>query len=621
MKTRHRMPFGTELLDGGGVAFRLWAPSEPAVELELYDGEKASRLAMNRDAGGMHELQVPQAGHGTRYRFVIGGGAVVPDPASRSNPEDVAGASAVVDPTRFIWSDDDWRGRPWAEAVVYELHVGAFTAEGSFAAAAEHLPQLAKLGITTIELMPVADFPGARGWGYDGVLLFAPEASYGSPDDLKAFIDRAHALGLMVLLDVVYNHFGPEGNWLHAYCPEFFNAHHPTPWGSAINFDGAENARVRDFYRHNALYWVEEFHLDGLRLDAVHAIRDDSAEHIVTEIARALRDGPGRTRHVHLMLENDANEASKLERDAHGAPRVATAQWNDDLHHAAHVLLTNETEGYYADYASRPLERLGRALAEGFVYQGEPMPRRPGEHRGEPSSHLPSIAFVAFLQNHDQIGNRAMGDRLHTIADAARLEALYALLLLSPHVPMFFMGEEFASSSPFPYFCDFHSELAEAVSTGRRAEFSHFAAFRDEAALAAIPDASDAATFEMAKLRWHERDAPVHRDRLALIRMLLTLRHRHLTPRLGQGASGGSHQVDGDLLGVQWELADGSAWHMAANFGPRTVSAATPTGLTVYARHATHDGREQAELRANGLIVTLKAAPETPSGPVQLVGR
>lgn len=575
MKRRHTLPFGAELLpDGAGARFRLWAPGAQDVELALEQpGGASRRLPMEALPDGWHAVALPAAGAGSRYRYVIDGERAVPDPASRCNPDDVQGASLVVDAEAYDWQDGGWRGRPWHEAVVYELHVGCFTPEGSYAAAAERLPELAALGITAVELLPLADFPGARGWGYDGVLPFAPDASYGTPEDLKRFIDRAHALGLMVLLDVVYNHFGPEGNFLHAYCPAFFNPRHQTPWGAAINFDGAGHAPVRDFVVHNALYWVEEFHLDGLRLDAVHAIRDDSPRHIVAAIAAALQGGPGRQRHVHLVLENEANEAHHLGRA--NAASGADAQWNDDLHHAAHVFLTGETDGYYADHADAPLARLGRCLAEGFDYQGQPSPLRGGAPRGEPSAHLPPTAFVSFLQNHDQIGNRAFGERIGTlvVGDAARrrtLDTLYACLLLSPQVPMLFMGEEWDASTPFLYFCDFQDErLADAVREGRRAEFKRFKAFKDAAARARIPDPSAASTFLASKLRWDEREQDPHAERLALIGRLLALRRDRLVPRLADARGGGRWRLHaGEVLQLEWPLGDdGARWQLVAHFG------------------------------------------------------
>ena len=365
------MPFGAAVLPAGGARFRLWAPSANQVELCL-DRPSAIALPMRALDAGWYERVVPDASTGDRYAFRIDGGLRVPDPASRFNAADVHGPSMLVDPRAHAWRDTEWRGRPWHEAVVYELHVGTFTPQGTFIAVIDRLDDLVQLGITAIELMPVADFPGQHNWGYDGVLLFATDASYGTPDDLKALVEAAHARGLMVLLDVVYNHFGPDGNYLHVYAKPFFSAGRHTPWGAAIDFDGPSSRIVRDFFVHNALFWLTEYHLDGLRLDAVHAIVDASHPHIVDEIARAVRGGPGQERHVHLIVENDHNDARDLARDARGVPLVASAQWNDDVHHAAHVLATGERHGYYADYADRPLWWFGRALADGFAYQGEP---------------------------------------------------------------------------------------------------------------------------------------------------------------------------------------------------------------------------------------------------------
>jgi maltooligosyltrehalose trehalohydrolase len=555
MRRAHDMPCGAAPRGEGQWRFRLWAPGEAAVVLEA--GEATA--AMQRDAEGWHECTIP-AHAGQRYRYRLGDDVVVPDPASRFNPDDVHGASELVDARAYEWRHADWRGRPWREAAIYELHVGAFTPRGTFAAARRRLGDLAALGVTAIELMPVADFPGARNWGYDGVLPFAPDARYGRPEDLKALVDDAHGHGLMVLLDVVYNHFGPDGNYLHAYCPQFFNRGRRTPWGDAINFDGPASRVVRDFFVHNALYWVEEYMLDGLRLDAVHAIRDESPTHIVCEIGAALRAGPGRERHVHLVLENDANEARFL------GP-CASAQWNDDLHHAAHVLATGESDGYYADYAERPLEHLGRALAEGFVYQGEPSWFRDGAPRGTPSAHLPPGAFVSFLQTHDQVGNRALGERLHALADPARERALLACLLLSPQVPMLFMGEEFAAATPFLYFCDFGAELAQAVARGRREEFARFAAFADPAARDALPDPGDPATFARSKLDWASCARGRHRERLDFVRGLLRLRRERLVPLL-EGAPGAGHYAVRDgVLRVSWTLGRGTKLHLVTDAG------------------------------------------------------
>jgi maltooligosyltrehalose trehalohydrolase len=588
----HDMPFGANLRQDGRCDFRLWAPAAREVVLVLDLDPEPRHLPMRARADGWHEALGVEAGPGTRYRYDVGNGLLVPDPASRHNPDDVHGASVVVDPRAYRWRDDGWRGRPWHEAVVYELHVGAFTPEGTFTAAAARLPALAELGVTAIELMPVADFPGRRGWGYDGVLPFAPDASYGTPDDLKALVDAAHGLGLMVLLDVVYNHFGPEGNYLHAYCKPFFNEERHTPWGAAINFDGPHSETVRDFFRHNALYWVEEFHLDGLRLDAVHAIHDASPLPIASEIAQAMRSRVGPQRQVHVVFEHDGNRASLLERGSDGQPLFATAQWNDDLHHAAHVLLTGETDGYYGDFAEGPVGRFARALAQGFVYQGQPSAHRGNVPHGEPSGHLPASAFVSFVQNHDQVGNRAMGERIAELAHPARLEAVYACLLLSPHIPMLFMGEEYAASTPFPYFCDFGPELAEAVSQGRRNEFARFAAFANPAARERIPDPNDEATFVQAKLRWDERERGVHAERLAFMRRLLALRRDLLMPRIDAARGEGRYRFDGGLVHVTWPLAGGAQWHLVANLSETEVAGiAAPEGRVVHVQHVGSGNR------------------------------
>jgi maltooligosyltrehalose trehalohydrolase len=593
MKRRHDMPFGARL-DGPGAHFRLWAPSASRIDLLLSAGPQAGELPMASTTDGWFEVAVARADAGTRYAFRVDGDLVVPDPASRWNPDDVHAASALVDPLAFDWPDDAWRGRPWHEAVIYELHVGTFTPAGTFAAAIERLDDLVALGVSAIELMPVADFPGGRGWGYDGVLLFAPEAAYGPPDDLKRLVAAAHARGLMVLLDVVYNHFGPDGNYLYVYAREFFDQRVHTPWGAAIAFDGAHARTVRDFFIHNALYWLEEFHLDGLRIDAVHAMHDRSPQHFVDALARAVHEGPGRHRHVHLVLENDHNDAAHLARAADGRPLLASAQWNDDVHHAMHVIATGETDGYYADYADDPLARLGRALAEGFAYQGEPSRYRDGAPRGTPSAHLPPLAFVNSLQTHDQVGNRAFGDRIAALADAAgrsdALRALTACWLLSPAVPMLFMGEEFATHSPFLYFCDFGGELALSVTAGRRAEFGRFARFADPALRERIPDPNAEATFMASHLDWAERRRAPHDAWLARYTTLLRCRQRQLTPWLDGAASGRWDRPAPGTLRWSWPLAEGRRWHLLAQLadhaGPAGLAAALPGDLV----HASHAG-------------------------------
>jgi len=607
------MPFGAELEGGGRTRFRLWAPSSACVQLQLGEGEARTTHAMQRLAGGWHHLSVSAAA-GSRYKFLVqtrGGGTMpVPDPASRSNPGGVHGASEVVDPHGYRWRSHDWRGRPFCEAVIYELHVGTFTAEGSFAAAARRLPELAALGVTALQLMPLAAFPGRRNWGYDGVMQFAPAGCYGAPDDLKAFIDGAHALQLMVFLDVVYNHFGPEGNYLHVYCPEFFNAAQRTPWGAAINFDGRDSATVREFFIDNALYWTQEYRFDGLRLDAVHAMRDTSTPDIVCEIAARIRQA-STGRELHVVLENNRNEAHYLRRDARGTPLCATAQWDDDVHHSLHVVCSGEADGYYADYAQQPIESLGRALAEGFAFQGEYSKYR-DRARGEPSGDLPPSAFVGFLQNHDMVGNRACGDRIQNFANPALLTAAYACLLLSPQVPLLFMGEDFAASTPFLFFCDFGAELAAAVTHGRRREFERFAAFAADAAAVRIPDPNAEATFSACKLRWEERELPGHRERLALIRGLLELRRRHVTPHAAQFSRAGRYWVTDGLLHLRWRRSSGDAWSVQANFTSRSINAEVPE-QPVYAAGVrdypgTGAGSTQARIEPGGAIAAWTAA-------------
>jgi malto-oligosyltrehalose trehalohydrolase len=557
----HAMPFGAELQQDGAVRFRLWAPRHEHIELRLH-GQQKDR-ALQRDADGWHALITRRASRGSRYQFVLPDGTAVADPASRFQPEDVHGPSEVVDPLAYSWQDLDWCGRRWHEVVLYELHVGCFSGAGTYDGIRERLQHLRRLGVTAIELMPLSDFPGWRNWGYDGVLPFAPDASYGDPQQLKALIDAAHGLGLMVLLDVVYNHFGPEGNYLSLYAPQFFNAQHQTPWGAAVNFDGEGSRTVREFFIHNALYWLDEFHCDGLRLDAVHAIRDDSKVHILSELAQRVRAAfPGR--HVHLVLENERNEARWLERDRDGQPQFFDAQWNDDVHHVLHVAVSADREGYYGDYIGST-ERLGRALAEGFAFQGELMAYQ-GSPRGEPCVHLPPPAFVAFIQNHDQVGNRAFGERITELADGAAVRAIAAVYLLLPQIPMLFMGEEWHCPQPFLFFCDFGGELGEAVVRGRRAEFARFEAFRDESVRARIPDPQAPETFQRSKLDWTGLDEPDAASSLSHYQELLAVRRRHIVPLLPALTRAGEYRVIGpSALLVRWQSASGSELTLMAN--------------------------------------------------------
>ncbi len=579
---RHDMPFGAQLTPQG-VRFRLWAPGCDRVNLCLGGGARESLVSMTAHGDGWFERTVPGAGAGTRYRFEVNDELRVPDPASRSNPDDVHAASEVVDPSAFEWHDSAWRGRPWEEAVVYELHVGTFSPAGTFAGVTERLDYLVELGVTAIELMPVADFPGARNWGYDGVLPFAPDSRYGRPEDLKTLVDAAHARGLMVLLDVVYNHFGPEGNYLHVYAQPFFSKRHHTLWGAAINFDGADSRPVREFFVHNALFWLTEYHFDGLRLDAVHAIVDDYTPHILDELAQRVHEATGPARHVHLVLENDANEARYL-----GPGRYA-AQWNDDIHHALHVLVTGEVDGYYVDYADDPTRHLGRCLTEGFAYQGESSNYRDHALRGEPSAALAPQAFVSFLQNHDQVGNRAFGERIGQVAPPQAVRAAAAVYLLAPAIPLLFMGEEFAAATPFPFFCDFGADLRDAVTTGRRREFSKFARFADPAAQAAIPDPNQFETFAAARLDWDAAEA----DCLALYRELLNLRRAVVVPRLkGMDGNAGRFEVlRPGCLRAEWRLGDGTTLRLLTNLSDARFETAAPPGAPLFAQSVEGPGR------------------------------
>jgi maltooligosyltrehalose trehalohydrolase len=583
LKRRHDMPFGAECRDDGCVRFRLWAPAARSVDLFL---EKTSAtLPMNAANDGWFELVTDQARSTDLYRFRIDAKQRVPDTASRFQPQDVHGPSQVIAPRAFDWHDDSWRGRPWQEAVLYELHVGTFTREGTFASARARLDYLTDLGVTAIELMPLSDFPGRRNWGYDGVLPFAPDSSYGRPEDLKEFIQSAHQRGIMVLLDVVYNHFGPEGNYLGSYAPQFFTDRNLTPWGNGINFDGLQSRAVRDFFIHNALYWLEEYHFDGLRLDAVNAIVDDSDPDILKQLADVVHKSISPERQVHLILENEDNESRYLQRESQGRPRLFTAQWDDDIHHALHVLVTGEHEGYYSDYADRPIQQLGRCLAQGFAFQGEPSAYRKGELRGEPTTGLPPGAFVTFLQNHDQTGNRAFGERIVTLANPRALRAAMAILLLAPSPPMLFMGEEFGAETPFLFFCDFEKNLAEAVTAGRRNEFSRFPQFNDPARRDRIPDPNSVATFEASRLDWTNLLQPKHQAWHSFYQRLLRLRCQHIVPRLASGAEVKSeYQVTTKRsLVVNWVFGDQSHLNLIANLGDSEVTdAASPDGQIIF---------------------------------------
>jgi malto-oligosyltrehalose trehalohydrolase len=543
-----------------GVTFRLWAPAAKRVELML---DRA--YPMQPRPNGWYELAIEGAGAGTLYKFRIDRELDVPDPASHFQPQDVFGPSEVIDHDAYDWRVPDWRGRPWQDAAFLELHVGTFTPVGTFHGAIEKLDHVAETGLTAIELMPVADFAGGRNWGYDGVLLYAPDSAYGRPEHLKALIDAAHARGLMVFLDVVYNHFGPEGNYLSRYAPSFFtNAH--TPWGLAIDY---RVPQVRAFAIENALHWLRHYRFDGLRLDAVHAIAERGEPSLLSDLSGAVGQLASQTgRKLHLVLENDDSTASVLDPREDPPQGRYRAQWNDDYHHAWHTLLTRERGGYYQDYAERPLDHITRVLSSGFSYQGEASAYRGGRARGEPSGKLSPLAFLNFLQDHDQIGNRPLGERLSTLVDPVPLTAALAITLLAPMLPLLFMGEEWGSMRPFPFFCDFTGELANAVRQGRQREFAQAnAQFGDES-----PDALSLATFHSAVLDWKERDQPQSHKRLAFVRNLLAIRRREIVPRLAGVRFGSAHR-DGSVIKAHWRLGDGSTLALMANLSGEAAQA------------------------------------------------
>lgn len=575
VRTQH---FGPVFQDNGYVRFSLWAPDATSVHLQFSNGE--SLPMENRD--GWFGISTP-AKHGNEYRFLIDRKLTVPDPAARAQSGDVHDWSCVVDHSSYAWNCKQWHGRPWNETIIYELHVGIL---GGFAGVTKHLPLLMELGITAIELMPLSEFPGSRNWGYDGVLPFAPDASYGTPDELKHLIDCAHELGIMVFVDVVYNHFGPDGNFLSQYAKRFFNEGKHTPWGAAIDFRRAE---VRDFFIENALMWVLDYQVDGLRFDAVHAIEDTG---FLRDMAAQIRAAVPAERHIHLMLENEHNNATLL-------TEGYTAQWNDDGHNILHHLLTGEHEGYYADFSDQPTAKLARFLNEGFIYQGDAT--RKGKLRGEPSAHLPPTSFILFLQNHDQVGNRAFGERLSQLTHPHALEAATVLLLLSPMVPLLFMGEEWGAEQPFLYFTNHHDELAEAVLKGRRNEFAAFSVFADEEKRNQIPDPNALDTFNQSRLDYSACVEPHHRERLALYRDLIAIRHKEIVPRLDGARAAGTRILADKAVTARWTLNDGRTLRIDLNLNEQDVPFELHReGLRVLFNHrvmSNEPGTDQQEIR------------------------
>ncbi len=506
------------IVEPGGVRFRIWAPTTSRAEVVIYhdDGEVASLLAP--ESGGYHSGVVPTASAGARYRLRLDG-TLYPDPASRCQPEGVHGPSEVVDPDAFRWSDASWKGITLDALSIYELHIGTFTERGTFDSAIERLADIAALGVTAIEVMPIGSFSGARNWGYDGVALYAPAAPYGGPEGFRRFVDAAHARGLGVILDVVYNHFGPEGNYLPAITGgRFFTDRHKTPWGDAINYDGPDSDAVREFVLQNALHWAHEFHVDGLRLDATHAIIDESPVHLLQELATQLH---GLDRPRLLIAEDERNERRVVLPTEAGGYGL-NAVWADDFHHQVRRLTAGDSEGYFRSYTGS-IADVVTTLEKGWFYEGQWAEHHEAE-RGTPAAGLPPGAFVHCIQNHDQVGNRALGDRITEGVPLPVYRALTAMLLVSPYTPMLWMGQEWAAGSPFQFFTDHPEELGRLVTEGRREEFKHFSAFADESTRARIPDPQAERTFTDSKLRWHERERAPHRGILELHRELLRMR-------------------------------------------------------------------------------------------------
>ena len=544
--------------DTGGTRFRVWASAAREVWLavERPDAADDERRLGRRD-DGTFEAWLPDVGPGARYWYRLDGGPPLPDPASRFQPEGVHGPSEVVDPFAFPWSDTAWAGATLDRASIYELHVGTFSPEGTFAGAAARLPYLRDLGVTIVELMPVADFPGDRNWGYDGVCPFAPSRCYGRPDDLRRLVDEAHRLGLAVMLDVVYNHFGPDGAYIWQLSPAFFTDRHESPWGRGINFDGPGSEHVRRFFVDNALHWIHEYRIDGLRLDATHAIADDSPAHIAAEIAARVHEVPGARR---LVVAEDHRNLATMVRPAAEGGWGLDAVWADDLHHQIRRLLAGDADGYYADFSGTTAD-LATTIRRGWFFCGQPSGYLGGP-RGTDPAGVPPRRFVVCLQNHDQVGNRAFGERLHHQIDPAAWRAAVALLLLAPETPLLFMGQEWATSAPFLYFTDHNEDLGRRITAGRRREFGRFAAFADPAVRERIPDPQAAATFEASRLPWAERNAPAHAGVWRLHQVLLALRRRE--PALAPGGRVEVTSPDAGTVAVLYGAADAPALAVVA---------------------------------------------------------
>jgi maltooligosyltrehalose trehalohydrolase len=541
-KEKRRYPVGAELVAPEELSFRVWAPKAKTIDVALEISAKSAERSfhpMTREGNGYFSASI-KGGAGTCYRFRVDGGEhFYPDPVSRFQPHGPHGSSCVIDPLAFKWSDANWRGRPLKGQIFYEMHVGTFTKEGTWAAAAAQLEELARIGITVIEMMPIADFPGNFGWGYDGVNLFAPTRLYGTPDDLRSFIDRAHTLNLSVILDVVYNHFGPDGNYLRAFSEDYFTPKHENDWGESINFDGPNSGPVREFYITNGLYWTEEFHFDGFRFDATQDVHDESDEYIIGAIGRAARAAAG-VRTLILVAENEPQETKLVQPRSAGGDDL-DGVWNDDLHHAALVALTGRNEAYYTDYLGAPQEFIS-AAKYGYLFQGQPYTWQEG-HRGTPTFGLPPETFVGFIENHDQVSNSARGERIRFLTSPGRYRAMTALILLGPWTPLLFQGQEFGASSPFLFFTDVGDQtMKEAIREGRFSFLRQFPSMVGEETQRCVPAPDDPDAYMRCKLDFTERQTnrffyDLHID-------LMHLRHNDScfsTP--------GADRVDGAVLG------------------------------------------------------------------------
>jgi len=558
-----RLPVGAEVQPAGGVHFRVWAPRRARVEVvvEAGGGGTAAAHELRREEGGYFSGLVDDAGAGTLYRYRLDGGQAYPDPASRFQPEGPHGPSQVVDPGTFAWTDGAWRGARLPGQVIYEMHVGTFTPEGSWDAAAREVDELARLGVTALEIMPVADFPGRFGWGYDGVDLFAPTRLYGTPDAFRSFVDRAHAAGLAVILDVVYNHLGPDGCYLREFSADYFTRRYENEWGEPINFDGENAEPVRELFVANAGYWVEEFHVDGLRLDATQQVFDASPVNVLREVTGRVRRA-GRGRDTLVIAENEPQHAPMVRPEEQGGWGM-DALWNDDFHHSAMVALTGRNEAYYSDYRGTPQE-LVSAVRWGFLYQGQRSAWQK-QGRGRPALGVPPAAFVNFLQNHDQVANSAFGARIHRLTSPGRYRAMTALALLAPGTPMLFQGQEFAASAPFLYFADHVPELAAQVRAGRAAFMRQCPSVATPEIQSLLADPSDPETFARSKLDLAERER--HAEVYALHRDLLRLRREDAAFRAQRPGA-----VDGAVLGAEafvlrWFAEDGDDRLLVVNLG------------------------------------------------------